>query len=164
MNFVPVTYDNVELYQKMYVKYIGNDIKQYSRYYQAINPSQRELEQEALDYFSAYFDICLICNDDSKFVGFFITCNPFHPCCPKRSDFHITEFYIAEEYRKLGIATEVVNKLLEDKKGKTVSLHVLSHNAPALGFWHKVLLAHATVLTLFPTIDADCNLYIFTVN
>lgn len=53
-------------------------------------------------------------------------------------DYFIQETYIKPEYRRKGIMTKEVEKLLDQHKG-IYGLYILSKNKPALAFWHTII-------------------------
>ena len=53
-------------------------------------------------------------------------------------DYFIQETYIRPEYRRKGIMTKEVEKLLDQHKG-IYGLYILSKNKPALAFWHTII-------------------------
>lgn len=53
-------------------------------------------------------------------------------------DYFIQDTYIRPEYRRKGIMSKEVNKLLDEYKG-IYGLYILYENKPAQAFWHKII-------------------------
>lgn len=53
-------------------------------------------------------------------------------------DYFIQDAYIKPEYRRKGIMSKEVEKMLDGYKG-IMGLYILKTNKPALAFWHKIV-------------------------
>ena len=78
----------------------------------------------------------LVIADEYNVIGFVMLGE--YPNSLSRHDIYVQEFFIKEKYRRQGVGTEVVKKLLE-KETKDVSLYILKRNYPAVGFWTEIM-------------------------
>ena len=72
----------------------------------------------------------LVYEEDDEIIGF-INYDSIY------ENAEIEYIFVKEEHRKLGIATKLLNKMIEELKGKNITLEVSSNNIEAINFYKK---------------------------
>jgi predicted acetyltransferase len=72
---------------------------------------------------------------DQSIVGFLLLLE--RPFLKKENDFGINDIFILNQYKGKGIGKQVIENLLEEKRGKYFVIE-LAKNVPAVSFWKKV--------------------------
>ncbi|SCY56834.1 GNAT family N-acetyltransferase [Alkaliphilus peptidifermentans] len=76
----------------------------------------------------------LIIYYNDKIIGFILLTSS--PYVPKEVDYCVHELFILRRYRKLGIGTLAINKVIEKYRGKYYIVQLVK-NKPAVEFWKK---------------------------
>ncbi|PGB00607.1 GNAT family N-acetyltransferase [Bacillus toyonensis] len=72
---------------------------------------------------------------DNSIVGFLLLLE--RPFLKKENDFCMNDIFILNQYREKGIGKQVIENLLEEKRGQYFVIELLK-NVPAVSFWKKV--------------------------
>ncbi|MEM5632075.1 GNAT family N-acetyltransferase [Bacillus toyonensis] len=72
---------------------------------------------------------------DNSIVGFLLLLE--RPFLKKENDFCMNDIFILNQYRGKGIGKQVIENLLEEKRGQYFVIELLK-NVPAVSFWKKV--------------------------
>ncbi|OTW93075.1 GNAT family N-acetyltransferase [Bacillus thuringiensis serovar cameroun] len=72
---------------------------------------------------------------DNSIVGFLLLLE--RPFLKKENDFCMNDMFILNQYRGKGIGKQVIENLLEEKRGQYFVIELLK-NVPAVSFWKKV--------------------------
>ncbi|PHB24080.1 GNAT family acetyltransferase [Bacillus toyonensis] len=72
---------------------------------------------------------------DHSIVGFLLLLE--RPFLKKENDFCMNDIFILNQYRGKGIGKQVIENLLEEKRGQYFVIELLK-NVPAVSFWKKV--------------------------
>ncbi len=73
---------------------------------------------------------------DNSIVGFLLLLLE-RPFLKKENDFCMNDIFILNQYRGKGIGKQVIENLLEEKRGQYFVIELLK-NVPAVSFWKKV--------------------------
>ncbi len=132
IKLVPITYESENIFKNLMTLYL-HDLSEYTNDLKINDVGLFEYEgiefyfkEEDLKPFFIYYE--------ENIAGFvLLNSGKF---TPKNAEFCIHEFFILKSYRKKGIGTEAINKLLEKYKGKYIVAQ-LAENKPAISFWHN---------------------------
>lgn len=127
-----VTYSRKDLLKNLMSLYL-HELSLYSKDLDISNDGF--FEYDGLDLFWEKEELIpLVIYSADNIVGFILLTSP--PYAPKDIDICIHEFFILNKYRKQGIGTNAINKVMKKYKGKYY-ITQLENNKPAVQFWQK---------------------------
>ncbi len=164
MNLIKIDDFNNNIFSNLLEKYL-EEINNY----EYIEKDKKDLRgPKWLEYFyetSVHFGYFIEFNNE--ICGFVLVCNK----CFYSSDdrYFLSEFYIAKEYRRLGLGKDAATRLFTTLKGKW-ELSVHPRNLTSIRFWDSVLEnlcpnkynVFKGISGVFDSVDA--NIYTFEIN
>ena len=119
----------------MYAKYL-EDLTPYNNELRDMDYNKKAKERIAEFADSKATHIVQICSEQGL-VGFAILGK--YPNAYGNKDVYIEEFYIAEEYRRMGMGLEAMHQITTLYPSSDISLFVLKKNHPADRFWEATM-------------------------